>query len=184
MWPEKMIEWKKLTTLFLSKLKFKHSLHSGVGKLGAWADYLVQAAGSFAKIKFSYDRSMARTSTLSDHQVGSSKSPRNCQAIQKIYWSFHFLKLVIKNVVNMHRQHDVSASTKHRQKHRGQCFDQNIGKTSHREELENIASLRKMKTAQHYVGNCRETPPPLSHLSHISRNQYLDCNCQYLYIFG
>ena len=45
MWPEEMIEWKKLTTLFLSKLKFKHSLHSGVGKLGAWADYFVQAAG-------------------------------------------------------------------------------------------------------------------------------------------
>ena len=49
--------------------------------------------------------------------------PGYMKEIQKIYWSFHFLKIVIKNIVNMHRRQDFSASTKHRQiKHRGAMF--------------------------------------------------------------
>ena len=39
---------------------------------------------------------------------------------------FNSFKIVTKNIANMHREHDVSAFFKHRKKHRGRCFFQNI----------------------------------------------------------
>ena len=39
---------------------------------------------------------------------------------------FNSFKIVNKSIANMHREHDVLAFFEHRQKHRGQCFFQNI----------------------------------------------------------
>ena len=47
--------------------------------------------------------------------------------------NFNLFKLFFtKNIANMHREHDVLFFFKHRQKHRGRCFFQNIAETSHR----------------------------------------------------
>ena len=70
---------------------------------------------------------------------------------------FIFPKIVMKNIANMHRKHDVQAFPKHRQKHRRAMFlsehrlnipSLRIGK--HR-IVKNIPSLRKVKIPQPYI---------------------------------
>ena len=46
--------------------------------------------------------------------------------------NFNLFKIFFtKNIANMHCEHDVFGFFKHRQKHRGRCFFQNIAETSH-----------------------------------------------------
>ena len=52
--------------------------------------------------------------------------------IEKIYCSFHLLEIVIKNIANMHRKHDVQAFSNIVKNIVGQCFCQDIALTSHR----------------------------------------------------
>ena len=41
---------------------------------------------------------------------------------EKMYEIFRYFFNRLKNIVNMHREHDVLGFFKHRQKHRGRCF--------------------------------------------------------------
>ena len=60
-----------------------------------------------------------------------------------------FPKIVMKNIANLHRKHDILAFSKHCPKHRralGQCFCQNIASLRIGKHciVKNIASLRKV----------------------------------------
>ena len=46
---------------------------------------------------------------------------------EKMYEIFRYFFNRLKNIANMHREHDVLGFFKHRQKHRGRCFFLNIG---------------------------------------------------------
>ena len=51
----------------------------------------------------------------------------HCRKNEGIYLPFfNSSKIFTKNIANMHREHDVPAFFKHRLKHRGRCFFQNI----------------------------------------------------------
>jgi len=49
-----------------------------------------------------------------------------------MYIFFWYVFNRLKNIANMHREHDVLGFFKHRQKHRARCFFLNIGQKSHR----------------------------------------------------
>ena len=83
--------------------------------------------------------------------------PACVKQIQKIYCSFHLLEIVIKNIANMHRKHDVQAFSKHRQKHRRAMFlsEHRLNIPSLRNGkhpiVKNIPSLRNVKIPQPYL---------------------------------
>ena len=52
--------------------------------------------------------------------------------VWKRYYIFQYLFNRLKNIANMHREHDVLGFSKHRWKHRGRCFFKYIVQKSHR----------------------------------------------------